>query len=189
MYILHWVDLPFKCEWYINWTVNIHKTWYISFICACVVSPNAIYLHGYTLESNKQSELCHFSSQWFACGSISHRHCRCHCPHHRQYWKNHHIWCRTVIMNRSSVLSKIMIWFSVAICSHGTLTECPEESEEFSIQTPCYGTFCRPCTICRRRQIVPTLAAHFVAPMHNLTPGDKMCCSGTYGFGATKCAV
>ena len=43
----------------------------------------------------------------------------------------------------------------------------------------CYGTFCRPCTICRRRQIAPTLAAHFVAPMHNLTPDDKMCCSGT----------
>ena len=56
-------------------------------------------------------------------------------------------------------------------------------------EQPCYGTFCRPCTICRWRQIVPTLAAHFVAPMHNLTPGDKMCRSGTYGFGATKCAV
>ena len=50
-------------------------------------------------------------------------------------------------------------------------------------QVVCYGTFCR------RQQIVPTLAAHFVAPMHNLTPGDKMCCSGTYGFGVTKCAV
>ena len=47
----------------------------------------------------------------------------------------------------------------------------------------CYGTFCRPCTICRWRQIVPTLAAHFVAPLHNLTPGDKMCCSGRYVWG------
>ena len=53
----------------------------------------------------------------------------------------------------------------------------------------CYGTFCRPCTICHRRQIVSTLGAHFIAPMHNLTPGDKMCCTGRYGFGATKCAV
>ena len=48
---------------------------------------------------------------------------------------------------------------------------------------------CRPCTICRQRQIVSPLAAHFVAPMHNLTPGDKMCRSGRYGFGVTKCAV
>ena len=43
----------------------------------------------------------------------------------------------------------------------------------------CYGTFCRPCTICQR-QIVPTLAAHFVVPMHNLTPGDKMCKSAYF---------
>ena len=28
----------------------------------------------------------------------------------------------------------------------------------------CNCTFCRPCTICHRQQIVPTLAAHFVAP-------------------------
>ena len=35
--------------------------------------------------------------------------------------------------------------------------------------------FVAPAQICRRRQIVPTLAAHFVASMHNLTPGDKMC--------------
>ena len=50
-------------------------------------------------------------------------------------------------------------------------------------KSKCYGTFCRPCTICRRWQIVPTLAAHYVAPMHNLTPGDKMCCSGRYVWG------
>ena len=30
---------------------------------------------------------------------------------------------------------------------------------------------------------MPTLAAHCVASVHNLTPGDKMCCSGTYGLG------
>ena len=33
-----------------------------------------------------------------------------------------------------------------------------------SPQRVCYGTFCRPCTICRQRQIVPTLATHFIAP-------------------------
>ena len=64
-----------------------------------------------------------------------------------------------------------------------------EEQESTAREETCYGTFCHPCTICRQRQIVSTLAAHFVASMHNLTPGDKMCRSGTYGFGATKCAV
>ena len=60
-----------------------------------------------------------------------------------------------------------------------------KDTTKSSIQSlrVCYGTFCRPCTICRRRQIVPTLAAHFVAPLHNLTPGDKMCCSGRYVWG------
>ena len=43
--------------------------------------------------------------------------------------------------------------------------------------------FVAPAQFVAGDKIVPTLAAHSVAPVHNLTPGDKMCGSGTCGLG------
>ena len=41
--------------------------------------------------------------------------------------------------------------------------------------SPCYSTFCRPCTICRRGQNVQPWR-HILSPLHTLSPQrDKMC--------------
>ena len=111
---------------------------------------------------------------------------RCKATHCHQM--NHYRMGDTLKLYGFCVCMSVLLVYRLLLFNNSVIFK-TETLPELKRLVPCYGTFCRPCTICRRRQIVSTLAAHFVASMHNLTPGDKMCRSGTYGVGATKCAV